>query len=160
MRVAPRLAVLLTALPAPLLAGCLSYYLVGASPHQGVPPGSDHYKVGQCIRASDKAPVEGPAGKVYYVVTGQAGVALLELDQGTFGGNEIQNHWSDATADHFFTYTRGGGPAWHYVIPADRSKPGERRTFEKGKYTVAMVEGRFRPTGDPDSTCELIPQGL
>jgi hypothetical protein len=143
----------------PLVAGCLAYSLVGAEPHEGVPPGADRYVAVRCVHEPDKSPVEGPRGMTFYVVTGTHGLNLMEIDNGTKGGNAITNHWSDPRNDYFFTYREGRGPAWFYEIPADRSQAGRRLTYPADSYTITSSEGHPAVEGHPDTSCVLDAQG-
>ena len=137
-------------------AGCLDYYLVGAVPHEGVPPGAVSYQVGRCVRALDRVPVQGPTETSYYVITGDSGLVLLELKNDSRAGSEIRNHWSDTESDHFFAYEKDRG-GYHFVVPADRSRSGRLYTLAAGGYRVVHVEDTLRPDGNPETVCVMQP---
>ena len=139
-----------------LLAGCAGYYLMGAAPHEGVPPGASTYRLGVCTRVADKGPAEGPANKTWYVLTGATGLVMLELDNATHAGNEIRNTWSEANADYFFAYEEKG-KAYYYVVPPDRSQPARRLAYAAGTYRAVEDGGHTRPEGTAESSCELTP---
>lgn len=148
--------VIAASLCAAALAGCAGYYLIGAAPHEGVPPGAWSYRLGTCTRTSDELPVAGPAGLSWHVITGDRGLTLVEIDNATRGGNEVRNRWSDAEADHFFAY-EDKKVGYQWIIPAERGQKGRRLVYAPGTYTVTTVDGKLQPQGEPETVCELHP---
>ncbi|MFO0549011.1 MAG: hypothetical protein U0271_11530 [Polyangiaceae bacterium] len=138
--------------------GCTANFMMVGSNQAEAPPASPEatYKVPKCVMVgTDQSTVAGPTGS-YYLATEDGKLVLYEMDGGS--GARIDNHWTDADGDHFFTYVRSR-QGWHYVIPKDRTQPGKRYVLGLGlKYTYEQREdGALHPIGDPAAMCEMVP---
>ncbi len=142
----------------PFAAGCASALLAGSRPQKGAPPTPlAVYKATSCTQGPSGPSVAGPADQTYYLVQGEAGLELYELDPKS-SGVSITNYWQDENGDNFLTYVKTSS-GWHYILPADRKQAGWRHVYLTGTAQVAMVDGVMKIVGgSPTYYCPMMPQ--
>jgi hypothetical protein len=139
------------------VSACASWYMKGSSPAKGAPPQPvGTFRITKCTTSSGEE-IAGPNATYYLAAGKKGGLALFEID-GTGSGAEISNHWQDDQGHHFVTYV-ANSHGWHYVIPDEPGKPGQRLVHPAGSYAVQNIAGTMRLMGEPAASCEMIPDG-
>lgn len=109
-----------------------------------------------------------PARIQYFLIETAKGLAIFERSEDGSGAL-FQDNWQDENGDHFVgwvspirsKHATGGGPAYEYIVPLDRSKEAKRIVYPKMKYKLEPVGRAMRPIStDPEkrSICTLVPK--
>jgi hypothetical protein len=154
---------LAAALSALALSGCAEMFLAGSHVAEAPPPAPlAQYEVSRCVLPVG-AEIEITPRLRYYLAYEPAErggrLSLYELPADGGVGTVTANGWPVGTDDHFFLHVHGSH-GFEFVLPAERSAPGERRIFVSGSYEVDDLGGdRLRPRGPVGATCPMVPLG-
>jgi hypothetical protein len=114
------------------------------------------FKIPKCKTTAGEE-IAGPQATYYLGAGKKGGLALFEIDTNGQGA-EITNHWQDEQGHHFVTYV-ASSHGWHYIVPDEPGKPGQRLVHPAGSYAVQNIAGTMRLSGEPAATCEMVPEG-
>ena len=144
------------ALAAVLLGGCASMFMDGSEPHEGFPDKFEaRYTAPSCRVLATNQPIAGPPGMTWFIVSGEYGPRLLELDVRGEGA-AITNSWRDEHGDYYFTKVAAQG--WVYAFPRDESKTPARYVYAGGGFAAVERAGVLLPLGQPLAVCEMVKQ--
>jgi len=110
----------------------------------------------------------------YFLIETNGVLSIFERSEDG-SGSLLQTRWQDDQGDHFAAWVSPpfipirlqsskhyrGGPAYEFVVPFDRSKEAKRFVYQKGKFTIQIVNGIARPVPkDPEikPVATLIPK--
>lgn len=88
-----------------------------------------------------------PEGTEYALVQTEQGLAMHERVFGQTGAL-AEEHWVEADGDHFVAWIKAMstlGPAYEFIVPADRAQVARRYVYPAGTYTVRTVGESKRP---------------
>ena len=153
-----------------LLSGCATVMSTFSQGGKVVPKGYNIQKVIVAYRAEG----EVPARVQYFLIETDEGLAIFERSEDG-SGSLLQTRWQDDQGDHFAVWVSPpfipirlqsskhyrGGPAYEFVVPFDRSKEAKRFVYQKGKFTIQIINGIARPVPkDPEikPVATLIPK--
>ena len=104
----------------------------------------------------------------YFLIETDGVLSIFERSEDG-SGSLLQTRWQDDQGDHFAAWVSPpfiskrlqSGPAYEFVVPFDRSKEAKRFVYQKGKFTIQMINGITRPVPkDPEiqPVATLIPK--
>ena len=146
---------LLLFLTALALPGCASWFLHGASIHEAGAPATyeGRWHAPTCRLHATDAEIPGPVSLVWYLVEGQKGPVLLELDARGHG-SAIHNGWRDEKAAYYFVYV--GSQGWVYAMPDDERLQPVRYVYTGPSFRVTERDGVLMPLGEPVASCPMV----
>ena len=148
------------------VSGCATIYNACFQGGKLVPKNYHVQKVIVAYQPGENA----PARAQYFLIETAEGLAFFERKEDGSGAI-IQDHWQDDEGDHFVGWVSpirskdatGGGPAFEFIVPIDRSKEAKRIVYPKRKYDLEPVSGAMRPISTDPTTrhvSTLVPKDL
>jgi hypothetical protein len=151
-------------------SGCVTVLTTFTQGGKVVPKGYNMQKVIVAYRAEGAVPTRVQ----YFLIETYGGLAMFERSEDG-SGTLFQTRWQDDQGDHFAAWVCPpviplklqsskhfrGGPAYEFVVPFDRSKEAKRFQYQKGKFTIQIINGIARPVPkDPEIkiVATLIPK--
>jgi hypothetical protein len=140
------------------VAACAGPYMEGME-LADMPPAnpSATYMVTECRDVATGAKVVPPTLTYYLQPTGPSFV-LYEFDPQRHGAR-MTNHWytPENDADNFFSYASVANSGFRFLIPRNRTLPGQRLVYAGGQFESALVNGAVQIIGTPYNECVMVP---
>ena len=139
------------------LVGCgASTYMKGMEPakHPPIAPQAS-YTVTACVDLATNQQITTPPFSYYLEEIGPTR-SLYEFDA-RMRGAKITNAWIEGDSDIFFGYVRLINFGFKWVLPRDRSQPGQRFVYKIGQFQAVEENGVMKVEGNPIAECAMAP---
>ena len=128
------------------------------SAKQPPPNPAGKWRVTSCttVASGEVATIDG--GIDYYLADTSSGPALYEFMSGGGSGSKMANHFEADDGTHFVLYVRTSH-GYEFVIPKNRSEPGERLVYLAGSFKAYRDadDAPMKLRGTAQVRCEMVP---